>query len=77
MIETPGWIAFTIKEDFLRERDTSGFSQLVRRLSRDEIIQTQAYRRFRHRISMTGEALHYVAVVARKLHDVPDEFFQE
>ena len=77
LIETPGWVAFTIKEDFLRERDTSGFSQLVRRLSRDEIIQTQAYRRFRHRVSMTGESLHYVAVVARKLHDVPDEFFQE
>lgn len=77
LIETPGWVAMTIKEDFLRERDTSGFSQLIRQLSRDEIIQIQAYRRFCHRVSITGRRLFYVAMVARKLQEVPDEAFVE
>ena len=36
----------------------------------DEIIQIQAYRRFRHRLSSSGQPPYYVAVVARKLRDV-------
>ncbi len=75
LIETPGWVALTIKEDFLRERDSSGFCEMIRRLSRYEIIQTQAYRRFRHRKSVSGKSLHYVALVAKKLRDLTDDFF--
>ncbi len=72
VIETPGWIAFNIKEDFLREADTTGFCELIRALAREEIIQIQAYRRYRHRVSITGEPLYYVAMVAKKLRDVSD-----
>ena len=71
LIETPGWAAFTIKEDFLREDDSSGFARLIRHLCSEEILQMQAYRRFRHRISMTGEPLYYVAMIAKKLRTVP------
>ena len=66
----------TIKEDFLHEQDDSGFATLIRQLSRDEIIQIQAYRRFRHRFSITGEPLFYIAMVARKLVQVPDALIQ-
>lgn len=76
LVETRSWVALTIKEDFLREQDDSGFATLIRRLSRDEIIQIQAYRRFRHRFSITGEPLFYVAMVARKLAQVPDALIQ-
>jgi hypothetical protein len=69
LIESPGLMAFNIKEDFLREEDDTGFSRLIRQLSREDIIQIQAYRRYRHRLSMTGEPLYYVAMVARKLKD--------
>ncbi|MBN1341230.1 MAG: methyltransferase domain-containing protein [Phycisphaerae bacterium] len=77
VIETPGWLAFNIKEDFLSERDSTGFCRLIRRLSRDQVIQIQAYRRYRHRISVTGEPLHYVAMVAKKLKDVPDHYLED
>lgn len=77
LIEVDGWAAFTIKEDFLHERDTSGFAKLIRKLNRERILQTQAYRRFRHRVSMTGQPLHYVIVVARKQADIPSEWFDE
>ena len=76
LIATPGWIAATIKEDFLHEEDTSGFSRLVRAMSRERVIQIQSYRRFQHRVSIAGEPLYYVAMVARKLTEIPDWLFE-
>lgn len=73
LIEVPGWAAFTIKEDFLHEDDRSGFARLIRELNRRRVIQIQAYRRFRHRRSITGKPLYYVAMIARKLTNLPDD----
>ena len=71
LVQEPGWVAFTIKEDFLREEETSGFARLIRRLTREGVLEMQAYRRFRHRLSVTGDALYYVAMIARKVRPVP------
>jgi SAM-dependent methyltransferase len=76
LISTPGWLAFNLKESFLREQDTSGFSRLVRRLNCEGTIQTLCYRRYQHRISIAGDPLYYVAVVARKLRDVDGELME-
>jgi hypothetical protein len=76
LVETRSWVALTIKEDFLREQDDSGFATLIRQLNRDEIIQIQAYRRFRHRFSITGEPLYYIAMIARKLAELPEALLQ-
>jgi SAM-dependent methyltransferase len=77
LIETGGWIALTIKEDFLYESDNTGFCRLVRRLNREKIMQTHAYRRYRHRFSITGEPLHYVAMVSRKRCEIPADLLCE
>jgi predicted TPR repeat methyltransferase len=77
LIEVGGWVAFTIKEDFLHERDDSGFQRAVRALNRHEILQTYCQRRFRHRNSMTGQPLHYVIVIARKQDEVPGEWLED
>jgi predicted TPR repeat methyltransferase len=62
-----GWIAFNIKEDFLVEdEDRSGFSSLVRTLQRERALEVEAMRRYRHRLSVHGDPLHYVAIVGRK-----------
>jgi predicted TPR repeat methyltransferase len=72
LVDTSGWLAFNLKEDFLDEDvDPSGFSGLIRRLRREGIIQVQAYRRYCHRLSMAGQPLHYVAMVATKQADIP------
>lgn len=76
LIATPGWLAFNLKENFLREQDASGFSRLIRRLNRDGYIQTYCYRRYQHRISMTGERLFYVAVVAKKQRDLDNDLLE-
>ena len=76
LIATPGWLAYNLKECFLREQDASGFSRLIRRLNRDGYIQTLCYRRYQHRVSISGEPLYYVAVVARKLKDLDNELLE-
>ncbi len=72
LVSTPGWMAFNIKEDFVAERDTSGFCKLMRELRHDGVVRMEAYRRYRHRMSMDGKPLYYIAMVARKLKDLPD-----
>jgi len=75
LIETPGWLAFNLKEDFLREEDSTGFSQLIRKLNKQQYIQTCCYRRYQHRISMAGEPLYYVAVIAKKVKELDKSIF--
>lgn len=77
LIETPGWIAFTIKEDFLTDRETTGFSALIHDLTNRGIIRPEAYRRYQHRLGIDGQPLYYVAMVARKLVDVPDDLLRK
>ncbi|HWB55287.1 MAG TPA: class I SAM-dependent methyltransferase [Tepidisphaeraceae bacterium] len=74
LITTPGWVVFNIKETFLTGIDDSGFSRLVRKMADEEYMQIQAYRRYNHRLSISGKRLHYVAIVARKLRPLPETF---
>jgi hypothetical protein len=74
LLESPAYLAFNIKEDFVQERDTSGFATLIRDLAQRDIIHMQAYRRYQHRISCAGDPLYYIAMVATKEKDIPPEF---
>lgn len=70
IIETPAWLAFSIKESFVNDDADSPFASLIWDLQRDGVIRLEAYRRFPHRLSISGEPLHYVAVIARKLREL-------
>ena len=61
-----GWVAICIKDRFLEEDDDSGFGRLVRGLVADGTLDVQRREGYVHRLSITGEELTYVAVVARK-----------
>lgn len=74
LVADGGWIAFTIKEEFLGAADGTGFSRLIRRMLDDGTLELRGERRYRHRLSAAGEALHYVAMVARKQRAVPLEW---
>lgn len=74
LIETGGWVAFNIKESFLDNRDTSGFSLFIKQLILSEYLDLHHLERYRHRISIDGEPLYYFAVVARKNQDVGQDF---
>lgn len=66
-LEGGGLLAFTIKERFTQpQADESCFSRLLRELHETERVETLVEHRYQHRISVTGEPLHYVAYVAEK-----------
>jgi SAM-dependent methyltransferase len=65
-----GLLAFTIKERFTDvARDDTGFSGLLHRLQHDGLIEPLVEQRYRHRLSSTGDPLHYMAYVAQKRGD--------
>lgn len=73
-IETPGWIAMNIKEDFVRSSSREEFAGLMNRMYEEEILQTEVYKRYCHRLTISGKKLYYVALVGKKLRDIPVEF---
>jgi len=76
LIEVTGYVAFNIKETFLDNRDTSGFSAFIRQLILAEYLDLHHLERYRHRISIDGKPLYYFAVVGRKNQNIPEDFLQ-
>lgn len=74
-IQTPGWVAFNIKSTFLSGDDSTGFCRLIRALLDREVLQLQASRRYTHRRNVQGEQLDYVAMVVKKLQEVPEQMW--
>jgi predicted TPR repeat methyltransferase len=70
LVAPGGLVAFNIKEDFLTDEDASGFAQLIKRALDDGSLDLRTQRRYRHRLSISGEPLHYVAIVAEKRADL-------
>ena len=71
LVSDGGWLAFTIKEDFLGDEDKTGFSQLIDMILDEGNLELCGERRYQHRLSVAREPLHYVAMAARKRSDVP------
>ncbi len=77
LIAGGGWIALNIKEDFLDGgRDATGFSRLLGKLFDTGLLELRAQRRYRHRVSTSGEPLTYVAIVGVKHGDAPAEMVE-
>ena len=66
LIAPGGWIAFNIRDQFVASDDASGFACLIEDLFESGELVEHARHRYRHRISVSGEPLHYVAVIAQK-----------
>lgn len=75
-IACPGWLAFTIKDDFLEDRQNP-FARLVTTMIDQRVIQVQAFLRYRHRVSVNGQKLHYLALVARKHRALSESLLDE
>lgn len=71
LISSPGWVAFNIRDRFLEESDKSGFAQLIEQLFEDGTLVERARVRYVHRRSVSGDPLHYLALVAEKQRDIP------
>lgn len=74
LVEVGGWIAFTLKETFLSEKDSSGFARLVHRCIEGGVLDLRASERYQHRLSSNGSPLYYTAMVGIKKSHIPDQF---
>ncbi len=74
LITTPGWIAFNIKDQFLTDNDTSGFSRLINRITSEGLFEPRARRRYLHRYCQDFTPLHYYAIVGKKTDDIPSDW---
>jgi hypothetical protein len=71
LVSSPGWIAFNLRERFLTDEDPAGFGAFIGRMFDEGVLEERARKRYTHRISVAGEPLTYLAVVATKHRDVP------
>jgi predicted TPR repeat methyltransferase len=75
-VEDGGWIAFNIKETFLDNRDTSGFSMFIKNLILAEYLDLHHLERYQHRLSIDGRPLYYFGLAGRKNGNIPESFGQ-
>jgi hypothetical protein len=77
LIDTPGWVAFNIKEAFLDEKYQFGFSLLIRSLIAEGLLDVDAQHRYLHRKAISGEPLYYMAIVGRKTAQIPEAWIAD
>lgn len=65
-VEDDGWVALSIKEDFLRSGDGSGFARMLHQLIDEGRLEVLVRRPYLHRLAACGDDLSYVALVGRK-----------
>lgn len=76
-LSTPAWVAFNIKQDFLTRKDTTGFSFLIRKMIEEGILDVYIQKKYRHRISINGDPLYYIAIVGKKISDIPESWLTD
>ena len=67
------WVAFNIKEDFIETNSASGFSDFIKEINNEGIFEINTAHTYRHRLSVNGKPLNYVAIVGKKHTNIPDE----
>lgn len=71
LIADNGWVAFNIRDRFVTETDQTGFADLLDELTSTGELVEYARLRYPHRLGLSGEPLHYIAVVAQKSASPP------
>lgn len=66
LVAAGGWVAFNIRDEFVSAEDKSGFAKLLDRMYDEGELVQHARLRYQHRVSVEGEPIHYIAVVAQK-----------
>jgi predicted TPR repeat methyltransferase len=69
IVEDDAWVAFNIKDKFLSKNDDSGFKNVLDSMVGDSFHVLQM-KRYCHRLSISGEPLHYHAIVGKKMKKV-------
>lgn len=76
LLTTSATVAFNLKESFLSETDLSGFSCLVQKMIDQQILSVNVQDKYRHRYSIAGTPIYYIAFIASKKADIPVNWFR-
>jgi len=71
LVGSPGWLAFNLRDKIIDEDCPDSFGGLIRRMLDEGVIEERARQQYTHRVSIAGEPLDYVAMVAAKHRDIP------
>lgn len=66
-----GLIAFNIKDEFLKKGHRSEFSELINSMIQEEVLEIELYKRYQHRLTVSGDPIYYVAIIAQKKRNIP------
>ncbi|MEQ3549318.1 class I SAM-dependent methyltransferase [Pseudonocardia nematodicida] len=66
MVAVDGIVAFTLRDDFLTDGDTTGFAGLIGSMLGSGELEQLGSTVYQHRLATSRDPLHYRAVVARK-----------
>lgn len=77
LVSDGGFIAFNLKDAFVDGEDDTGFARLIRHMVDEGVLDLRAREHYRHRLSVAGDPLHYVAFVGRKRSAVPLDWAAE
>ncbi len=69
LVRQGGWVAFNIKDRFMSSDDDTGYYDTIEGMIGDS-LEVMQRTRYCHRLSVTGEPLHYYAIAGRKIADV-------
>lgn len=73
LVENNGWMAFTIKADFLTDEDTSGFADFIRHAVHRDALKLLRSERYEHRLATSGKTLQYTGMIGWKVADMTDD----
>ena len=71
LVRDPGWLVFTLRDRILDGDEPDSFGALVERMLDEGVVEELTRTRYTHRVSIAGEPLEYVAMVATKRRDLP------
>lgn len=68
LIDDRSWVVFNIKDRFFSDDDDTGYNEMLQKMIGNS-LKVYKKHHYCHRFSMTGEPLHYYAIVGRKEND--------
>jgi hypothetical protein len=65
LVENHSWVVFNIKDRFFSDSDDTGYNEVLQAMI-GRSLKIHKKQHYCHRYAMTGEPLHYYAVIGRK-----------
>jgi hypothetical protein len=77
LISETGWVAFNIKDEFVKMDEPTGFAQLINQIIEADILKLKTRKHYRHRFHQDGTPLYYFAFVGEKQQNISKDLMHD